>query len=79
MPVRTVIVEGADTTNYQSVVDVGETLQPLEIFQGGLATTLNETWLGVRPLPMLTSSCQRSEPDWFRPKKGKCKQPVIKT
>ena len=49
MPDRAIIVDGADTTNYQSVVDVGETLQPLEIFQGGLATTLNETRLGVRP------------------------------
>jgi len=49
MPDRAIIVEGADTTNYQSVVDVGKTLRPLEVFQGGLATTANETRLGVRP------------------------------
>jgi biopolymer transport protein ExbD len=41
-PGLSVIVEGTDTANYQSVVDVLETLQQLEISQVGLATTPNE-------------------------------------
>jgi biopolymer transport protein ExbD len=38
MPEISVVVEGADTANYQAVVDVLEVIQQLNITQAGLAT-----------------------------------------